>query len=97
MMRNATFVNTDSFHGTLFSLKFHKPFLAYYAEEMRATRYIDLAERHQIGRYIVISIDEIDAKGSLLDTPDFATIDQLIEKHKTFSIRFLEEAFGNDS
>lgn len=38
MIRNATFVFTDSFHGTLFSLKFHRPFLAYYAEDMRATR-----------------------------------------------------------
>jgi len=97
MIRNATFVYTDSFHGTLFSLKFHKPFLAYYAEEMRATRFIDLAERYQIGRYIVSSVDEIEAKGSLLETPDFATIDQLIEEHRAFSIRFLEEALGIDS
>lgn len=94
MIRNATFVYTDSFHGTLFSLKFHKPFLAYYAEAMRATRFIDLAERYQIGRYIVSSVDEIEAKGSLLETPDFATIDQLIEEHRAFSIRFLEEALG---
>lgn len=97
MIRYATFVYTDSFHGTLFSLKFHKPFLAYYAEEMRATRFIDLAERYQIGRYIVSSVDEIEAKGSLLETPDFATIDQLIEEHRSFSIRFLEEALGLDS
>ena len=97
MIRNATFVYTDSFHGTLFSLKFHKPFLAYYAEAMRATRFIDLAERYQIGRYIVSSVDEIEAKGSLLETPDFATIDQLIEEHRAFSIRFLEEALGIDS
>lgn len=94
MIRNATFVYTDSFHGTLFSLKFHKPFLAYYAEEMRATRFIDLAERYQIGRYIVSSVDEIEAKGSLLQAPDFATIDQLIKEHRSFSIRFLEEALG---
>ena len=97
MIRNATFVYTDSFHGTLFSLKFHKPFLAYYAEAMRATRFIDLAERYQIGRYIVSSVHEIEAKGSLLETPDFVAIDQLIEEHKSFSIQFLEEALGIDS
>jgi len=96
MIRNATFVYTDSFHGTLFSLKFHKPFLAYYAEEMRATRFIDLGKRYEIERYIVNSVDEIDTKGSLLQTPDFAAIDQIIEEHRAFSIRFLEEALGID-
>jgi len=39
-----TSLTNTAFHGTLFSLKFHKPFLAYYAEAMRATRFIDLAE-----------------------------------------------------
>jgi hypothetical protein len=77
-------------------LKFHKPFLAYYAEEMRATRFIDLGKRYEIERYIVNSVDEIDTKGSLLQTPDFAAIDQIIEEHRAFSIRFLEEALGID-
>ncbi len=97
MIRNAAFVFTDSFHGTLFSLKFHKPFLAYYAEQMRATRFIDLGKRYQIERYIVNSVDEIDTKGSLLQTPDFVAIDQNIEEHRAFSILFLEDTLGIDS
>ena len=94
MLRNATFVFTDSFHGTLFSLKFHKPFLAYYAEDMRATRFMDLGNRYNIGKYIVTSVDEIDR--SLEQPPDFSSIDCLIEEHKGISIEFLEAALNID-
>lgn len=94
MIKNASFVYTDSFHGALFSLKFRKPFLAYYAEAMRATRFIDLGKRYQIEKYIVNSVDEIGGKGSLLEPPDFTLIDSLIEQHKKQSIRYLKEALG---
>ena len=97
MIRNATFVFTDSFHGTLFSLKFHRPFLAYYAEDMRATRFIDLEKRYQIERYLVTSVDEIDTKGSLLEEPDYKVIDRAIREHVDFSIKFLKEALVMDS
>lgn len=44
-IRNATFIYTDSFHGIMFSLKFRKQFLAYYANVIRASRLIDLKKR----------------------------------------------------
>ena len=96
MIRHAAFVFTDSFHGTLFSLKFHRPFLAYHVEEKRSTRFIDLGKRYQIERYIVTSVDEIDAKGSLLQEPDHQVIDRVIDEHRDFSIKFLKEALEID-
>jgi len=97
MIRNAAFVYTDSFHGAIFSLKFHKPFLAYYSEEMRATRFIDVGKRYKIAKYIVTSVDEIDAKGSLLQPPDFKLVDHIIEEHRDSSVRFLREALEMES
>lgn len=94
MLRNATFVYTDSFHGTLFSLKFRKPFLAYYAEDMRATRFIDLGDRYKIDRFIVNSVDEIDTKKSLKQPPDFTDIDCVMEDHEKTSIEFLHAALN---
>ncbi len=94
MIRHSTFVYTDSFHGTLFALKFHKPFLAYYAEERRASRFIDLKKRYGLDKYIVSTVDEIDKEGSLHQLPPFDVIDETIEKECVFSIRFLEESLS---
>jgi len=45
LFANAKFVYTDSFHGVMFSIKFNKPFLAYYTNPVRASRLIDLKKR----------------------------------------------------
>jgi polysaccharide pyruvyl transferase WcaK-like protein len=95
MFKNAKFVYTDSFHGVLFSLKFHKPFIAFYTEELRATRFIDLGERYGIAKYIVQNTDEIDEKGSLEKTPDFACIDKIITDQRGLSMKFLEQSLQN--
>lgn len=92
MFKNARFVYTDSFHGVLFSLKYHKPFIAYYKEELRATRFIDLGKRYNIAKFIIRNSNEIDEKGSLDEMPSFATIDKIIEKQKSNSIDFLKNA-----
>jgi len=96
MFKKASFIYTDSYHGTLFSLKFHKPFLAYYAEDMRSTRFKDLGKRYQIDKYIVNGLDEIDSKNSINTTPDFGKIDKLIESHRKFSVNFLNKALNSD-
>lgn len=44
LIRNAAAIYTDSFHGVIFSLKFHKVFFAYYANAIRASRLIDLKQ-----------------------------------------------------
>ena len=94
LIKNASFVFTDSYHGALFSLKFRKPFLAYYAEEARAARFLDLRKRYQIDKFIVSSIDEIDKKESLSQLPEYDYINKLIETHKERSIVFLNDALN---
>ena len=94
MLKNATFVYTDSFHGVLFSLKFHKPFVAYYAEDERATRFIDLGTRYNIDRFIVDSVEEIDVKKTIEQIPDFRSVDYLVQEHKRTSTEFLHAALG---
>lgn len=94
MFRNAKFVYTDSFHGVLFSLKYHKPFLAYYTEKMRATRFIDLGKRYNIDNYIVQNVEEIHKKKSIELKPDFEMIDRMLEEHKQYSLDYLEKALN---
>ena len=94
MFKNAKFIYTDSFHGVLFSLKYHNPFLAYYTEKLRATRFIDLGKRYGIDKYIVQNIAEIDGN-KLLDTlPDFNSIDKIIDLQKKTSVEFLKKSLS---
>jgi hypothetical protein len=92
MLKNAAFVYTDSFHGTLFSLKFHKPFLSYYSENMRSTRFLDLGHRLGIQDFVVNSVSEMHEKRSIHLKPDFSRIDQLFETQRIASIDFLKKA-----
>jgi len=94
MFKNARFIYTDSFHGVLFSLKYHKPFLSYYSEKLRATRFIDLSKRYNIGKYVVKNVKEIDDKHSLNTVPDFNSIDKIIDLQKKISIEFLKNALS---
>lgn len=94
LFKNAKFIYTDSFHGVLFALKFHKPFIAYYTEKYRATRFIDLGCRYGIENYIVQNVWEIDEKNSLGSKPDFVYIDSVLDSQKKSSIEFLQIALG---
>lgn len=57
-IRNAKFLYTDSFHGVAFALKFRTPFLAYYKEKIRASRFLDLMERYKL-KNIINKVDEL--------------------------------------
>ena len=95
MFKNATFVYTDSFHGVLFSLKFKRPFLAYYTEVLRASRFIDLGKRYNIDNYIISDIHDLKCKKSLEKKIDFETIDTLMKNQKLESINLLDNTLKN--
>ena len=48
LISKATCVYTDSFHAILFSMKFQRPFIAYYTESIRASRLIYLKEHYDL-------------------------------------------------
>lgn len=96
MFKKAKFIYTDSFHGVLFSMKYHKPFLAYYTEKLRATRFIDLGKRYGIDKYIVEKTSDIDTKESLELLPDFNSIDDIIKDQRNSSLEFLKKALSEE-
>lgn len=96
LFKNAKFIFTDSFHGVLFSLKYHKPFIAYYSEKIRSTRFVDLAKRYKIERYIVRNITEIEKNKSLELLPDFCKTDIIIKYQVEVSIKFLKNALDSE-
>lgn len=89
LLLNASFVYTDSFHGILFALKFHKPFLAYYREASRASRLIGLKTDFGLYPHIVSSVQESIKLQSINQEPDYKVIDKKINALKTYSLDFL--------
>lgn len=89
MIYNASFIYTDSFHGIVFSLKFQKPFIAYYREVSRATRLIDLRNRMHLDHIIVSSVDEAIRKKSIESELDYRKINVELNKMKDSSLSFL--------
>lgn len=74
---HASAVYTDSFHAIMFSLKFSKPFIAYYKNAIRSSRLIDLKERRGIS-CIIENIYEVPEKleihSSKLNSFDFKRV-----------------------
>lgn len=92
LLKHASFVYTDSFHGCIFSLKFKKQFLAYYAQQNRASRLIDLKERYGLEYAIVASASEVQQKQCLQVGVNYEKTDLLLEQHILLSKNFLKKA-----
>lgn len=85
---NASFVVTDSFHGTVFSILFNKPFIVYVNPERGAARFKSLLSKFNLeSRYIENSEDYNDS--SLKRDIDWRIVNQLIETQKQASYNYL--------
>lgn len=89
LLSHATFVYTDSFHGCMFSLKYNKQFIAYYAQQSRASRLIDIKERYRLENAIVSSVAELQEKRCLQFGVDYKVTNALMDEHVNLSKKFL--------
>lgn len=94
MFYNASFVFTDSFHGVLFSMKFKKQFLAYYTEELRSSRFMDLSKRFMLEKHIISSVEDFYIKNPLEEIIDYNFIFDLIIGYKKQSINFIQRVIN---
>lgn len=87
-IKNAQFVLTNSFHGTVFSILFHKPFYSVYPEGENTRiedllRSLNLSNRH-IVQGVPPKAEEI----------MWQEIDQILENERTASYDFLHQALN---
>lgn len=87
---NASFIYTDSFHGVVFSMKFQKPFIAYYSEISRSSRLIDLRDRFRLYGAVVSSVYEAINKRSIELSLDYEKINIQINNMKNNSLSYLK-------
>lgn len=74
---HASFIYTDSYHGTIFAIKFRKAFVSYYRELLRSSRLIDLKKRYNISE-IVKSVDQFGLNEKSDNDERYRKIEKLI-------------------
>jgi hypothetical protein len=89
LVAHSKFVYTDSFHGCMFAMKFHKQFLAYYKDARRVSRLKDIKDMYAIDN-IIPSGNEI-----VLNNIDYNKVDAILEQKKIASVEYLRHSIEN--
>lgn len=89
----ASLVLTDSFHGTVFSLLYHRPFAVYTGDPRRITRIVSLLNQLGLSDRILTG-ENFSAKiHSLVSKEiDWKSVDEIISNLRAESLTLLEEA-----
>lgn len=85
LLRESQFVYTNSFHAVIFSLKFHRQFIAYYGDLVRSSRMGGLRKQFGIEDRIVKEPLKADINRKI----DFSATDLHIQELAKFSMLFL--------
>ena len=88
--RDAGFVITDSFHGTVFSILFSKPFLCIGNTKRGISRFTSLLRQMDLENRLVSANDRIDIKS--LPTIDYAKVQRTLNELRQQSFSFLRNA-----
>lgn len=88
--RDADFVITDSFHGTVFSLIFERPFLTIYNADRGNARFDSLRKLFSIDAQLLASVN--DYRPEEETTPNWNDIRQNLTEKRRSSLNFLRQA-----
>ena len=88
---DARCVVTDSFHGCVLSILFHKPFVAVGNSRRGMARLESLLAMFGLGMRLVQGIDPEDDGEFFLSDPDWAAVDAVLENERMKSVSFLRE------
>lgn len=85
--RDAGFVVTDSFHGCVFSILFHKPFIVYGNQERGMARFHSLLSMFQLEDRLIYSAEEL-TKVLLKTSIDWEKVNQMMNLQRVNSTNF---------
>jgi polysaccharide pyruvyl transferase WcaK-like protein len=90
---DADFVVTDSFHGTVFSIIFNKPFISIANSQRGTTRFTSLLKLFGLENRLIVNESEVTPE--LIKAPiDYEQINKIREEKKVQAFRFLKEALN---
>lgn len=88
---DAEFVVTDSFHGTVFSILYNKPFIAIGNESRGLTRFNSLLRMFDLQDRLITDVNNFDANKFIEKPIDWDKVNKLLEKERKKSKEFLRE------
>ena len=88
IFRDAEYVITDSFHGTVFSIINHKPFISIANEDRGASRFHSLLGKFDLENRLISDFSNIKQMPDI----DWNAIDTKITEWQKISKEFLEKA-----
>lgn len=89
-IKHAKIVVTNSFHGTVFSILYHKPFYTYIVKSMEA-RVLDLLGTLDISDRLIRGYKPL---GEVSFEMDYESVDRKLAEERKKSIEYLETALG---
>lgn len=93
----ADFVVTDSFHGCVFSIIFHKPFVAIANKDRGIDRFVSLLRDAGLEDRLIYSSDDFNThKERLLVVPDYMVVEQRLSSLRKASLAFLSDALSKN-
>lgn len=87
----AKYIITDSFHGTVFSILFNKPFIVYGNKRRGMARFISLLNMFGLEKRLIVSITELNEE-RILEPINWDNVNEILFKKRKESIRFLNTA-----
>lgn len=91
LVRDADFVVTSSFHGTVFSILFEKDFLCVLNNNNRNSRLETLAEQMGLTNRLVRNVNGFEPKTGY-PMPDYTAVEMKLRQRRDESIQFLRES-----
>lgn len=90
--KQAEFVVTDSFHGTVFSILFNKPFVVVANMKRGKSRFDSLLDLFGLQDRLISNLDEVD-KDDVMKLPeiDWTRVNNIVEERREKSLEFLRE------
>lgn len=90
--KNASFIVTDSFHGTCLALLFNKPFVSFANKKRGEKRFISLLEGYGLDDRLLFNIDNVYNTESLFTPIDYERINNIIDEKRKVGAVWLENA-----
>ena len=91
---NASFIITDSFHGTAFAVIFNKPFISIKNIRRGPKRFNELLDDLHLSDRIVNDPNDIPLDKRFLEPIDYSEVDKIVAEKRNYSVKWLEEALA---
>ncbi len=92
MFRDAQYVVTDSFHGTVFSIIFRKPFVSIVNQSRGADRFVSLLKTFQLEHRLITSAKDLSDVFYSGIRIDWSKVDDILSADREKSCEFLRKA-----